>query len=190
VTAAYQPALMPESTPLADLFHMPGHQLAKRLRDDASIQTASDPEHHYWLTAGRLIISAPDLARLLIALCDGGLYGGRRILRESAVSQITASQDHIGSVACETGHGLFLNIIEDDQVQGRTLYGHGGKANGMLCAAYFDPADRTGVVMLTNGCQNRSVHNGVGMLGRVVLSLCYEWVIGDGHVAEDPFAVE
>lgn len=74
-------------------------------------------------------------------------------------------------------------------MEGRTLYGHGGKANGMLCAAYFDPSDRTGVVMLTNGCQNKSMHNGVGMLGRNILTLCYELVIGPDHQVENPFEV-
>lgn len=74
-------------------------------------------------------------------------------------------------------------------MDGRLLYGHGGKANGMLCAAYFDPTDRTGVVMLTNGCQNRSAYNGVGMLGRQILSLCYEQLIDPTHEAEDPFEV-
>lgn len=190
ITAAYQPALIPQTVPMADLFHMPQRQLAKRLREDVSLTEAADPETHYWQTAGKLIISAPDLARLLIALCDGGIYQNARILKESTAAQIITRQDFTGSVACESGNGLFLNIITDDQVQGRTMYGHGGKANGMLCAAYFDPTDRTGVVMLTNGCQNISVHNGVGMLGRVIMRICYQEIIGTDHVAEDPFAVE
>ena len=113
-----------------------------------------------------------------------------RLLKESTVAEMTARQNHRGSVACESGHGLFMNIITDDQVEGRTMYGHGGKANGMLCAAYFDPTDRTGVVMLTNGCRNRSVYNGVGMLGRAVLRVCYGEIIERDHVTRDPFLVE
>ena len=103
---------------------------------------------------------------------------------------MTTRQDYRGSVYCQTGHGLFMNIITNDQVEGRTMYGHGGRAHGMLCAAYFDPTDRTGVVMLTNGCQSESMHNGVGMLGRRILTLCYEQIINPTHQREDPFAVE
>ncbi|MEG1196496.1 MAG: serine hydrolase domain-containing protein [Clostridia bacterium] len=190
ITAGYQAALLPPSLPMADMYQMPEKRLLKTLRKDPTKLTAADPLTHYFLTAGKLIISAPDLAKLLIVLCDGGVYQNTRLLKQSTVAQITALQNRIGSVACESNSGLFLNIITDDQVQGRTMYGHGGKANGMLCAAYFDPADRTGVVMLTNGCNNKPTHNGVGMLGRAVMRLCYQQFLNTSHVTEDPFLVE
>lgn len=190
ITAGYQASLLPEDMPLADMYLMPQKRLAKELRADPTRITEPDALRHYFLTAGKLIITAPDLAKLLIALCDGGIYQNVRILKESTVAEMTTRQDYRGSVVCESGHGLFMNIITDDQVEGRTMYGHGGKANGMLCAAYFDPTDRTGVVMLTNGCQNRSVYNGVGMLGRAVMRVCYRDLIDPGHVTKDPFLVE
>ena len=188
ITAAYQPGLL--SVPMASMYHMPQRRIAKDLDAAPTPVTSPDWRLHYTYTAGRLIISAPDLAKLLIVLCDGGVYQNTRILSEKAVGDITTRQDYIGSVACETGNGLFLNIITDNQVQGRTLYGHGGKAYGMLCAAYFDPGDRTGVVMLTNGCRNTSVHNGVGMLGRQALTLCYRLLLEGAHDVQDPFAVD
>ena len=190
ITAAYQPSRLPSGLPLADMYHMPQKRLAKRLADDASDVRLPDAERHYTFTAGKLVISAPDLCKLLIALCDGGIYENTRILTEGQTREMLTVQNHIGSVACESGNGLFINIITDDQVEGRTLYGHGGKANGMLCAAYFDPTDRTGVVMLTNGCQNRSARNGVGMLGRQILTICYDEIIGPAHQTENPFAVD
>ena len=188
VTAAYQASRMPEDVPLADMYLMPQRRLSKRLRDDLTDVREPDPEHNYYFTAGKLIISAPDLCKILIALCDGGVCGNARILQEGWVREMLTAQNYLGSVSCESGNGLFLNITQDE-VDGRLLYGHGGKANGMLCAAYFDPTDRTGVVMLTNGCQNRSAYNGVGMLGRQILSLCYEQLIDPTHEAEDPFEV-
>jgi len=169
---------------------MPEKHIAKTLREDAALNIEPDPESHYYLTAGKLIISAPDLAKLLIALCDGGIYQDARILKESTVGEMTRVQDHIGSVMCETGNGLFMNILTDTQVEGRTLYGHGGKAYGMICAAYFDPTDRTGVVMLTNGCNDNRMYNGVGLIGRSVLSLCYEHLIDPAIAARDPFEVQ
>lgn len=190
ITAAFQPTLLDESVPLAAMYHMPERRIAKDLRDGPAPVTEPDYQRHYTYTAGKLTISATDLCKLLIALCDGGMYGNVRILKESAVGEITTRQNYRGSVACESGNGLFLNIITDDQVQGRTMYGHGGKANGMLCAAYFDPADRTGVVMLTNGCRNNSVYNGVGMLGRVVMRICYDQLLSGGEGVKDPFEVD
>ncbi|MEG0995644.1 MAG: serine hydrolase domain-containing protein [Clostridia bacterium] len=189
IRAGYQASLLWRDMPLADMYRMPQRRLAKELRADPTHITTPDPLHDYYLVAGKLIITAPDLAKLLIALCDGGVYGGVRLLKESTVAEMTTLQNHRGSVTCQSGRGLLMNILVDDQVQGRTMYGHGGKANGMLCAAYYDPCDRTGVVMLTNGCQNRIVRNGVGMLERAVMEVCYA-ELEERHVTENPFVVE
>lgn len=183
VTAAYQASRLAGKAPLADIYFMPEARLAKRPGDDAPAL------RDYCFTAGKLTISAQDLCKILIALCDGGVCGDARILKESQVAEMTARQDHIGSVFCDSGNGLFLNVITDAEVPGRTLLGHGGKAYGMLCAAYFDPTDRTGVVMLTNGCDNRSDRNGIGVLGREILTLCYQEIIDPLHQVEDPFEV-
>ncbi len=188
VTAAFQCPLLDSGVEVAAIVHMPQRRLAKDPREDELRVDAPNPERDYFLTAGKLLISAPDLAKLMIALCDGGIYQNTRLLKESTVSEMLTRQDYRGSVSCESGNGLFLNIIENDVVEGRTLYGHGGKAYGMLCAAYFDPVDRTGVVMLTNGCRNNSVRNNVGMLSRQILTLCYTYLISPGYA--DPFAVE
>ncbi len=190
ITAAYQYSLLPQGAKVADMYAMPSKRSTKVLSSDLTHVTEADPEQHYFLTAGKLIISAPDLAKLLIALCDGGVCGDARILRESSVREMRTLQNDRGSVYGASGRGLFMNIIDDDQVEGRRMYGHGGKANGMLCAAYFDPTDRTGVVMLTNGCNNKKVYNDVGMLGRAVLTFIYKDLLAGSHVPEDPWLVE
>lgn len=190
ITAGYQASLLPKDLPLADLYAMPGQRCTKVLREDPTHVLTPTPQVDYYFTAGKLIISAPDLAKLLIVLCDGGIYQNTRLLKESTVAEMRTPQNFRFSVHCESGRGLYMNIITDDQVQGRTLYGHGGKAYGMLCAAYFDPADRTGVVMLTNGCNNRKVYHEVGMLGRAVMYLCYRELLNPAGVREDPFLVE
>ena len=133
--------------------------------------------------------TAGGLARLLVALCDDGVVGDARLLLPDTARLMRTPQNGLGSVSCQSGRGLFVNILTDDQVEGRTLYGHGGKAYGMLCAAYFDPTDRTGVVMLTNGCSLKSVHNGVGMLGRLVCTLCYREFLEPTHRAENPYLI-
>lgn len=176
ITAAYQASRLPPGMPLADMYQMPSKRLTKTLRDDTTALQSADPLTHYGLTAGKLIITAPDLAKLLMMLCDGGQYEGGRLLKEQTALEMKTPQNTRGSVLCDSGRGLMMNIIADDQVEGRTLYGHGGKANGMLCAAYFDPTDHTGVVMLTNGCNNRKSYRDVGMLGRQILTECYRWL--------------
>ena len=191
VTAAYQAALLPADAPLANIYHMPGRQLGKDVAAGRALPPATepDPDTRYTAAAGSLLISAGDLAKLLVALCDDGVVGDARLLLPDTVRLMRTPQNYTQSVSCESGRGLLMNILTDDQVEGRTLYGHGGKAFGMLCAAYFDPEDRTGVVMLTNGCSVRSVHNGVGMLGRRVCTLCYEAFLEPTHQTIDPYLI-
>ncbi|NLO84589.1 MAG: beta-lactamase family protein [Clostridiales bacterium] len=190
ITASYQPNQLPTDMLLADMYSMPKGKIEKRLRDDAKVVTKESWETAYVYSAGKLVITAVDLAKIISALCDGGIYGDVRILEESTVLEMTKRQGNRFSVDCECTHGLFMNIITDYQVRGRTVYGHGGKANGMLCAAYFDPTDRTGVVMLTNGCENDRAYYGCGLLGRAILRVCYDEVIGDKHQYIDPFLVD
>ncbi len=188
ITAAYQAALLPADAPVANEYAMPARRLTARLRDGTPARTKADPLRAYTLTAGKLTISAPDLAKLLIALCDGGVCGNARVLSESLALEMRTEQDGRGTVIGPCGRGLCMNLIEDTVAEGRLMVGHGGKANGMLCAAYFDPTDRTGVVMLTNGCVD-TAYNGVGKLSRAVIGGCYQLLLGD-HVAVNPFVVE
>ncbi len=188
ITAAYQGALLPQSAAVADMYAMPSRKLQATVREGEASQVC-DPMTDYTLSAGKLTLSAPDLAKLLIVLSEGGAYGQTSILQQSTVNDIRTVQNGIGSVTCKSGRGLEMNIITDTIVQGRTLYGHGGKANGMLCAAYFDPSDRTGVVMLTNGCNNRRSYQGVGLLSVMTIRLCYAELLDNQLEADNPWLV-
>jgi len=190
ITAGYQVSQLPQGMKLANLYAMPARRLMKELGDDPAPITSPAPEYDYSLTAGKLLISAPDLAKILIMLCDNGVYRDTRILKASSAWEMRRSQNWVGSVTCASNRGLFMNIIADNQVEGRIMYGHGGKANGMLCAAYYDPVDRTGVVMLTNGCNNRKELNGVGMLGRAIMRICYEDLLEGKQPTSNPWLVE
>ncbi len=189
IAAAYQGALLPTDATVADLYAMPAGTLSADVRGTEEAVLTPDPLTDYTLTAGKLTLSAPDLAKLIIALCDGGVYGNVHVLSESSVVQMLTAQNDVGSVSCESGWGLDVSIQENTLVEGRTLYGHGGKANGMLCAAFFDPADRTGVVMLTNGCNSTAAMEGMGKLSVLAVRLCYSALIDGRHVTQDPWLV-
>ena len=190
LTAAYQSALLPADAPVSDQYQMLGRTLGEAVRDGAAAVTEPDPQTHYTWTAGKLTLSAPDLSRLLVTLCDGGVCGGKRILREDSVLAMRMLQNGIGSVTGRSNRGLCLIPQENTLVRGRTLWGHGGKANGMLCAAYFDPTDRTGVVMLTNGCDRRATYGSVGALTVAVTRLCYTLLAQADAVRAEPWLVE
>ena len=103
---------------------------------------------------------------------------GQVLVAWEPVEAMRQLQNNIGSVRCESDRGLNLNIITDEIVPGRTMYGHQGKAYGMIAAAYGDPQDQTGVVMITNGCDD-STFNSVARIVRALMTEIYEGWLGD-----------
>lgn len=190
ITAAYQSALLPASATVSDLYSMPGRRLLLAVRDGEPAVNDPDPMLDYTLTAGKLTLSAPDLAKLLAVLCQGGVAGEVRVLSEASVLAMRQVQNGVGSVTGNSGRGLCLNLLEEAVVPGHTLVGHGGKAYGMLCAAYVDPLQRNGVVMLTNGCNNIPMVQGIGKLSYEVLRLCYREWLDPRNAAKDAWLVE
>lgn len=134
-----------------------------------------DPDLNYIHTAGAGIMTAEGLAKIIIALAGDGTSYGVRLLSPETVAMMRERQDNIGSVRCDAGRGLNLNIIKNQLCDGRTLYGHQGKAYGMICAAYFDPTDQTGVVLLTNGCDTATVDS-VAKIARAVITQAYGYL--------------
>lgn len=135
----------------------------------------AEPELDYVHSAGTLVITAEGLAKILIALAGDGSVYGYPLLQPETVEMMRTRQDNIESVTCDSERGLNLNIITNKLVRNRTLYGHQGKAYGMICAAYFDPEDQTGVVLLTNGCSTATVDT-VAKIARSIILLAYDYL--------------
>ncbi len=174
ISAGYHTPCLPYDTKIARVYNVEttGMTLDPMSMDDCHYDT--DPDRTYVHTAGALLISAEGLAKIIIALAGDGSVDGVRLLAPETVAQMRTRQDNIGSVTCDSGRGLNLNIISNSLVRGRTLYGHQGKAYGMICAAYFDPTDQTGVVLLTNGCDTSTVDT-IARIARAVISEAYTY---------------
>lgn len=135
----------------------------------------ADGQTSYTHSAGGLTMTAEGVAKVLIAIAGDGSSYGVQLLQPQTVAQMRTVQNNIGSVHCNAERGLNLNIITDALVEGRTLYGHQGKAYGTISAAYCDPTDQTGVVMLTNGCDD-STFNSVARIARALITQAYEYL--------------
>ncbi|MCL1963450.1 MAG: beta-lactamase family protein, partial [Firmicutes bacterium] len=174
ITAAYHTPCLPYDAKIARVYEVDSSSMTLDLEARADEHFDAEPELDYAHTAGALMITAEGLAKIVIALAGDGSVDGVRLLLPETVEMMRTRQDHIGSVQCDAGRGLNLNIITDSLVRGRTLYGHQGKAYGMICAAYFDPADQTGVVLLTNGCDTSTV-NSVARIARAMITQAYTY---------------
>ncbi len=175
ITAGYHTSCMPKDTQIARMYNIESTGMTLDLMNDAAEHWDPCPEFNYVHTAGALVMTSEGLAKIIIALAGDGSVDGVRLLNPETVEMMRTRQDNIGSVTCDADRGLNLNIITDQIVKGRTLYGHQGKAYGMICAAYFDPTDQTGVVLLTNGCDDSTVDS-VARIARAVIAHGYEFL--------------
>ncbi|GHU67554.1 serine hydrolase [Clostridia bacterium] len=170
ITASYFTPGLPEGAQIARIYNGADMTLDSMALTEGEM--VEDPLNNYTSTAGSLSIRSIDLAKVMILLMGDGTYEGVRVLNQSAVEMIRTPQNSIGSVKIDTNRGLDLNIYTDSIVKGRTMYGHQGKAYGAICAAYFDPTDQSGVVLLTNGCDDSTV-NSVARIARAIISAAY-----------------
>jgi CubicO group peptidase (beta-lactamase class C family) len=100
---------------------------------------------------GGMKISATDLARYMMMHMNYGEYKGRRIIskKSSKTMQKPVSDG-------EGGSGLAV-MTKKDLIPGVTMKGHTGSAYGLYSAMFFQPDDKFGIVVITNGCNTDEV---------------------------------
>ncbi len=128
---------------------------------------ALPPGHLYLLAHGDLIISAPDLAKIGMVLAGDGSYAGKAWLSAARLREMRTP--------VKNAYGLTLTRTTQ-LVKGRTMYGHAGKAYGMVAGLYVDPNDRTGVALITNGCSTAKNAAGLYEITDALVNLLYRTV--------------
>lgn len=120
---------------------------------------------------GGMKISAPDLARYMIMHMQLGKAGGRRIIKKkSAITMQTPLSE-------KEGYGLAI-ATTDKLVAGKTLKGHTGSAYGLYSAMYFDPNEKWGIVVITNGCRP-GYTEGYNTVIRKTLNVLFRYIISE-----------
>jgi CubicO group peptidase (beta-lactamase class C family) len=94
---------------------------------------------------GGMKISAHDLAAYMIMHMRQGRYKGKKIIsKESAKQMQTKLSD-------KEGYGLAIMTTEK-LIPGITMKGHTGSAYGLYSAMFFNPEEKFGFVVISNGC--------------------------------------
>ena len=114
---------------------------------------------------GGMKISAPDLARYMTMHMYKGEYNGVRILskRSSAVMQT--------KISVEEGYGLAIRTV-DNLIPGKIMKGHTGSAYGLFSTMFFQPDEKFGFVVITNGCRD-TYTNGFNDLLAATVNILY-----------------
>ncbi|WP_164126169.1 serine hydrolase domain-containing protein [Sphingobacterium luzhongxinii] len=113
---------------------------------------------------GGMKISAEDLARYMIMHMNYGHSDGVKIMDRKAAKMMQTP------VNKEAGYGLALRVSKDF-VNNRVMVGHTGSAYGLYSAMFFEPKQRFGIVVITNGCRPKYQDNEPTILSEIANSL-------------------
>ena len=94
---------------------------------------------------GGMKISATDLAKYMTMHMNYGKYDGERLMskKHSKLMQTKVSDQENYGLALQEDRNLF---------PGQLMIGHTGSAYGLNSAMYFNPKEKFGFVVITNGC--------------------------------------
>lgn len=118
---------------------------------------------------GGMKISASDLARYMMMHSRQGKYAGKRIIsRKSARLMQTPLKSDT--------HYAFAIENSDKIIPGKLLWGHTGSAYGLHSAMFFQPDEKFGFVLISNGVVPGNTA-GVNSFLRQAMLLLYEQLI-------------
>ena len=179
IDAAYDPSLLRFPERIVTTYRANGNaDITRSFRLRQKYTEQINLEKDYGDSYGGVWIRGEDLCRIGIMLCDLGIINGQRILSESAVREMTASQEGRGGVRIDSPYGLNVERVRN-LLPGRLIFGHQGMANGVLCSLYFDPDTRFVFALLTNGCNVNMKQDRICRLSRDLFSMMWSSFVSD-----------
>ncbi len=118
---------------------------------------------------GGMKISATDLAKYMTMHMNGGTLNGVKIISRKSSKLMQTP------IADEEGYGLAISNL-DDLIPGKMMTGHTGSAYGLYSAMFFNPKEKYGFVVITNGC-NGTYTNDINDVLRASVNSLYDHFI-------------
>lgn len=120
---------------------------------------------------GGMKISAKDLAQYMIMHMNYGSSNGKTIISERSSKLMQTP------VLESSNYGLALNV-KDNYIQGEKMVGHTGSAYGLFSNMYFQPEEKFGFVIITNGTKPNYTDEFLSILHETA-NILYEHFIKD-----------
>ena len=118
---------------------------------------------------GGMKISANDLAKYMIMHSQLGKYDGGRMISKNLSQQMQAI------ISEEENYGMALETTTQ-LIPGKTMIGHTGVAYGLYSLMFFEPKEKIGFIVISNGCDTKTINGFNAVLHQTVNSL-YENLI-------------
>jgi len=115
---------------------------------------------------GGMKISATDLAKYMTMHMNYGKYKGTRIISKKSARLMQTK------ISEEEGYGMAI-ANREDVIPGKMMTGHTGSAYGLYSAMFFNPKEKFGIVVITNGC-NPTYTNGINDVLRAGVNSLYD----------------
>jgi CubicO group peptidase (beta-lactamase class C family) len=119
---------------------------------------------------GGMKISAPDLAKYLLLHMNYGQVGKVRLISSAH------SQEMQTPLSTDENYGLAL-WKTDVLIPGVELVGHTGSAYGLYSALFFNPEEKYGFVVISNGCDPTEEEGYIRVIRRAIQILHEEWIV-------------
>ena len=113
---------------------------------------------------GGMKISANDLAKYMIMHSQLGKYDGGRMISKNLSQQMQAI------ISEEEGYGMALETTTQ-LIAGKTMIGHTGSAYGLYSMLFFEPKEKIGFIVISNGCDTKTINGFNAVLHQTVNSL-------------------
>ena len=113
---------------------------------------------------GGMKISAKDLAKYMIMHSQLGKYKDGRMISKKLSQQM---QEIISE---EEGYGMALETTTK-LIPGKTMIGHTGSAYGLYSIMFFEPNEKIGFIVISNGCDTKTINGFNAVLHQTVNSL-------------------
>lgn len=130
------------------------------------------PEQHYGITVGDVWIRGDDLCRIGMMMAGGGELNGVRLLREDTVTLMLSDPKGQPGVTADSPYGLCVERVTS-LLPGKTLYGHQGLSDGIVCNLYWDPETQFVFALITNGSSTR-MENHICKLSRKAFAAVWD----------------
>lgn len=114
---------------------------------------------------GGMKISANGLAKYMTMHMYMGRYKGVRIISKKSAKRMQQQ------ISAEEGYGLAISNL-DSLIEGKPMRGHTGSAYGLYSAMFFQPREKFGMVVITNGC-NTQYADGFNLLLKQIINSLY-----------------
>ncbi len=170
IDASYAANYLSDTSLVANCYFRSSVKYSREAIIESNESKRTQPGYKYYTGQSALLISAVDLAKVMTILINDGQYNGQTYLSPQTVQEMLTVQPIKTQNKYEQCIGIrkYTDLIGD-----RDIFYHTGNYYGIYALLAFDPADKSGVVIITSGANSVRDDNTIFGVCNDVMEYCY-----------------